>query len=260
MPTLDTVARAARMPKLYANFGSAYLNRFRPYAESEAEVRYRLRNGVRLTAAPGPHDVKIINEIWLDEDYAAPGFIPTSGWTIVDFGANKGFFATWALTMAPDARIHCFEPDPRNVAALRSNLQPFGGSADVHEVAVGSQAGSLTLFRLAGRAGQASVFRSRAQSRGSVVAEIAVPVVAVGDLLPPLGRIDLLKVDVEGAEYDILLDTPPAALAQVQRVVMEADEVDPAKPSRAVGNLLDHLRGLGFSVAGQRRTVHFLSR
>lgn len=260
MPTVGTVGRAARMPLLYKNFPEAFRNRARPYAESDQDVVYRLRNGLDLIAAPGPHDVKIINEIWLDRDYAALGFVPQHGWSIVDLGANKGFFSSWALAEAPTARIHCYEPDPRNFRALCANMQRFSDAASMHQKAIGSSAGSLTLFRLAGRGGQASVFRSRAESRGEIVAEVTVEVASLADLLSGLGDVDLLKIDVEGAEYDILLNSPPDALARVKRIVVEADDFDPANRRRRVNDLLEHLRELGLVLAASRRTVRFLHR
>jgi len=249
------------MPILYKNFSDAFRNRARPYAESDEEVIYRLRNGLDLVAAPGPHDVKIINQIWLDKGYsAAPDFIPRPGWNIIDLGANKGFFASWALTKSPTSRVHCYEPDPRNFRALQENIKPFAGAATTHQTAIGASAGSLTLFRLAGRAGQNSVFRSRAESRGEIVAEITVKVIALADLLGDLGEVDLLKIDVEGAEYGILLDSPADALARVKRVMVEVDDFDPTNRQRSVNDLLEHLRKLGLILAARRRAVLFLHR
>lgn len=260
MLSMETVVRAARMPALYTNVGAAYRNRFRSYAESDIEVSYHLRNGLDLVAARGPHDLKIINEIWLDRDYAAPGFTPQAGWTILDLGANKGFFATWALVTAPGSHVHCYEPDPRNARCLQQNVRAFGKGATAHNVAVGSAPGELTLFRIGGRAGQGSVYRSRAESRGEIVAEVPVPVVALAELLAPFGRVDLMKIDVEGAEYDILLDSSTTALANVDRIVMEADDVDPGNSGRRLTDLLAGLAERGFELVDQRRTVHFLSR
>jgi len=248
------------MPLLYRNFPEAFRNRALPYTECDQEVIYRLRNGLNLSAAPGPHDVKIINEIWLDQDYAALGFIPQPGWNIVDLGANKGFFSSWALTEAPTARVHCYEPDPHNFRALCRNMRQFDGTVTMHQRAIGSSAGSLTLFRLAGRGGQGSLFRSRAESRGEIIAEVTVEVTSLSDLLDNLGVVDLLKVDVEGAEYDILLDSAPECLTHVARIVIEADEFDPGDRRRDMNDLLKHLRKVGLVLAARRRTVMFFHR
>jgi FkbM family methyltransferase len=252
--------RAARMITLYRNFPTAYRNRMRRYLESDKQVTYRLRAGVDLVAAPGPHDVKIVNEIWMNGEYAAPGFVPQIGWTVVDLGANKGFFATWALTRAAAVHVHCFEPDPRNAAALRHNIGPFADQVTVTEAAVGSTAGTLTLHRLAGRAGQASLSASRAASRGQVVREIPVPVVPTASVLSPLGDVDLLKVDIEGGEYAALLDVPAVTFDRVSRIAIEADEFDPADPTRRREDLLAHLAKAGFRTAHRTETVYFLDR
>lgn len=257
---VDTARRAARMPLLYRNVLTAYSNRVRPYRESDRTVVYRLRNGLSLRAAPGPHDVKIINEIWLDADYGAPGFRPQNGWTIIDLGANKGYFASWALSQAPMCRVVCFEPDPRNFDALRANLEPFQDRSRTEQAAVGATRRTLSLYRVAGRAGQASLSRARAESRGRIAARISVPVWPAAEILDEAGDVDLLKVDVEGAEYDILMDSPPEAFRRVRRVALEADAVDPSDPGRRVDDLLRHLAGLGLAERCRRRTVRFLRR
>lgn len=252
--------RALRMFGLYRNIGTALWNRGHGYAESDAEVIYRLRNGVELVAAPGPHDVKIINEIWIDRCYARPGFIPEPGWTVVDLGANKGFFAACALTAAA-VTVACVEPDPRNVAALRRNTARWADQVTVHEAAVAGVPGELVLHRLAGRHGQSSLSRARAASRGVIAAEIRVPVVDLASVVAPFDRVDLLKVDIEGGEYAALLDGPPGALDRVERIVAEVDDVDPVDPSRRREHLLGHLRDAGFRLVADRGgLVFFQSR
>lgn len=258
MPSVDTVRRAARMPGLYGNFLTAFRNRARPYFDSDEQVVYRLRNGAELIAAPGPHDVKIINEIWLDGQYAAPGFTPRPGWTVVDLGANKGFYASWVLTQAPGARVVCYEPDPRNFDALTTTTAPFSGSVTLHQAAVGPEAAQLTLYRLAGRPGQASLSESRAVSRGTIVAAVTVDVHPLAEVLAD--PVDLLKVDVEGAEYAILCDSPAHTLEKVARIAVEVDPFDPNNPDRRPGDLFAHLTGCGFAQSGRRGTVHFFER
>jgi FkbM family methyltransferase len=260
MLTTGTVLRASRMPFLYANFVAAYRNRALPYEDAQGHVEYRLRNGLRLIAAPGPHDVRIINEIWIDGEYAVKNFIPEPSWNILDLGANKGYYAAWALTKAPTARVHCYEPDPQNVAALRVNIAPFARCTSVRQAAVGSSAGSLTLFRIAGRGGQGSLYRARASLRGQIVAEVDVPVVSFSEVIKRAGYVDLLKIDVEGAEYDILLDSPPESFDHVQRITVEADPVDPCRSDRRTSDLFRHLTRHGFSQISRKRSVLFLAR
>ena len=260
MQQVHKVRRALSMPLTYRNFVTAWFNRLRPTVETDRMVLYRLREGVDLIAAPGPHDVRIINEIWLEREYAFPGFVPEPGWTIVDLGANKGYYTAWALTMAPDARIISYEPDPRTYAILQANLSKFGTAFQTHQCAVGSAAGSLVLFRLAGRPGQASLSKSRALTRGEIVKEIDVEVIPFTDVVADLDHVDLLKIDVEGAEYDIILNSPRDAFDNVHRIAIEADDHDPDNPARPVETLLKHLRDVGYTSASRSGYLWFLSR
>ncbi|MFQ5845618.1 MAG: FkbM family methyltransferase [Planctomycetota bacterium] len=76
-----------------------------------------------------------------------------------------------------------------------------------------------------------------------------VPTVSLGDLLARTGldTVDLLKCDIEGAEYDVFLNTPTEVLRRVAAVAMEL-HVSPAFPPERSRNLVAHLERAGFRV------------
>jgi FkbM family methyltransferase len=240
---VSRIRRAATMVTLYRNPLSAYRHRLGRGAVGP--VTYELRSGARLTMDAGPADVRIINEIWLARCYETnPRLIPTGAWTVVDLGANKGAFAARVLHLAPEARVICYEPDPHNLAYLRVNV---GDRAEIHQAAVSSHDGAITLHQVPANRGLGSIVTGRLEARGAATVPIEVPLVSLREVITRAQHVDLLKIDVEGAEYSIILDTEAELFMSVDRIVMEYDAQ--ATGSQRVGaDLAERLRALGYTV------------
>ena len=240
---VSRVRRALSMALLYRNPVSAYRHRFGLGAEGL--VTHELRAGASLTMDAGPADIRILNEIWLARCYETnPQLIPTGQWTVVDLGANKGAYAARVLHLAPEARVICYEPDPHNVECLRINL---GDSAEIHRAAVSADGGTITLQQVPENRGLGSIVAGRLEARGTPTVPIDVPLVALRDVIARAGHVDLLKIDVEGAEYPIILDTEDELFASVDRIVMEYD-ARAAESEHTGADLAERLRDLDYTV------------
>jgi FkbM family methyltransferase len=116
---------------------------------------------------------------------------------VVDLGANIGLFGAYVRRLFPDADVTAVEPHPANVKLLKRTIQANGGHAwrlvaacaDVQDRTVPFSTGS-----------------EFTTSRIEPGAATAVTVPAV-DVFPLLHEVDFLKVDIEGAEWPILLDS-----------------------------------------------------
>lgn len=117
--------------------------------------------------------------------------------TIVDVGASFGFFSLAARAHYPRAAIHAYEPNPRILPLLRANTANFG--VTVHAQAVGAKDGSVNLID-DGPSDQARVGMLRNGESNHDVDQVSLETV----LVQAGGRIDLLKLDCEGAEWEIL--------------------------------------------------------
>lgn len=184
------------------------------------EIRVR-RAGMHMLVR-GPMDVWAVKEAALDRLYERHGFPVQAGWTVVDIGAGIGEFSL--LAARDGASVVAFEPFPGSCALLRENVRRNGAGVRVVERAIAGRSGTLALD--VGLADPV-YFRSRAMG-GEGAQVIEVPALSLADAMAigAVDRIDLLKLDCEGAEYDILGGAGPDVLARVDRVVLEYHEWD----------------------------------
>jgi len=151
--------------------------------------------------------------------------------TIVDVGGNIGLFGMAAALTHPEATVHSYDPQPEVWEPLEKNALQFGFTA--HPKAVGGESGKVSL-----QVGEGTVnTRTKPSSEG----EFAM--ISLLDAVKQLGgSVDLIKLDCEGAEWDIMEDKD--AWTKIHRVGMEYHLFD--------GQTHDQCRrkieGLGFEV------------
>lgn len=182
-----------------------------------ARGRYTLRTpefGTQLALRPAPSsDIVVYRSVFLHRDYQLPsilnGFRPR---TIVDAGANNGFSTVWFAERFPDAAIHAIEPARENYAQIERNTAGFKNVR-------------RTLGALWHRPGRVVLSNPNARHFSFKVTDAhlpdeGVPAVTPEELLQdtPDGRIDLLKIDIEGAERDLLRAYPE--LCRRSRVIL----------------------------------------
>jgi FkbM family methyltransferase len=182
-----------------------------------------LRSGLRLEHGPGDDVLSLYDEIFTRQDYTGGGFYrPRIGDTVLDIGANIGTFTLYLQHRARGIRIHCFEPAVETRRRLEHNLKINGldGAVTVHPVGVADQARRLVLHGNS-FTGRRSVLPSTPDGLAQEDEEIECITLADAVRRTGAGRIDLLKIDVEGAEVDILQEADPETWSKIQRVALE---------------------------------------
>ncbi|HQZ43698.1 MAG TPA: FkbM family methyltransferase [Flavobacteriales bacterium] len=120
---------------------------------------------------------------------------------IVDCGANVGVSLIYYKALYPQARVIAFEPDPAVFKCLEQNVQQNDlQRIDLHQKAVWVNADGVSFGSDGADGGSIHNAKGRAK----------VPTIRLRDLLLQHERIDLLKVDIEGAETKVLLDCDDA--------------------------------------------------
>jgi FkbM family methyltransferase len=144
---------------------------------------------------------------------------------IVDCGANIGSFSLACKAHLPDCQIIAVEPDHDLFHALKSNLSDFE-SVFSTQVALSDCDGTIPLMGGKNDGVANSVFT------GEMVSESAVTIVEskamagfLADIKSRYNRIDVLKMDTEGAEW-FLLDVPDLLLCDIGVIYMEFHSAD----------------------------------
>jgi FkbM family methyltransferase len=205
-----------------------------------------LRNGALLVSPPDEPLLGLIQEIWLDRCYADESPDRTSSGVIVDIGAHVGVFTAWAATQYKGCRVVALEPSSRMCAALRENVAASRlRDVTVVQAACGARAGEATLYAR-GAEGMNSLYPK--DNYGSAFQSLeTVRVMTLDDVFHrfAIERCALLKLDCEGAEYDILFNAADVTLDRVERIAMEYHVgLAPGGPKA----LRDFLDVRGFSV------------
>jgi FkbM family methyltransferase len=159
----------------------------------------------------------IYKEIFVDRCYDLT--FDQSDPVIVDIGANSGLFALRIKQLYPFAKISCYEPFPPNFAQLQHTIAINKlESVTPLQKAVGARRGNAKLYIHKKNMGGHSFYATEALSNDCVDVEV----IDLRSILDELQRdVDLLKVDCEGAEFDILMNLTAAEARKIRQIIVE---------------------------------------
>jgi len=162
-----------------------------------------------ILVRPGTPDVTTIVNNIVREEYGkfAP---PSAPLRMIDAGAYIGDSSVYFASKYPDLKIVALEPHPANHALAKRNLEAYGERVMLLNMALGS---TRETVMISGEHDNASV-----GGGGAPVEATTVP-----DLFQRMGweRVNILKMDIEGAEADVLGPTADAWLDRVDMLIIE---------------------------------------
>jgi FkbM family methyltransferase len=189
-------------------------------------------------------------EVWSKKDYDIPGFTLTRDMTVIDIGANQGFFTVYAASKG--AKVFAFEPCAENFEVLKWNLSKnsLQGSVKIINAAVTGRNGKMNLFVSLDAAGNimSGTASTHNEDHSGVLMETRpVESVTLDSLFDDLQiqRCDFLKMDCEGAEYEILAKTSRESFSKIARIAVECHE---NRMQEAITILMDN----GFQIVDAR--------
>ena len=182
-------------------------------ASGESVTEIRLRDGSIITASPENALWAHFSDIWYHLSYTRHCEIPRDA-LVVDIGANVGVFSLFAARHA--RLVYALEPASSNFFRLVSSVSHVKNVVPLN-LACGAQDGRGVLD-LSINPVSFSLLTS-----GSPGKQESVEVVTLGTLFERFNitGCDFLKLDCEGSEFDIILDSDLSLWRRVSRIVME---------------------------------------
>lgn len=201
---------------------------------------YRMRCGVVLSTRRNGSDFHMIDEIWAYRKYDYFGYRVSPDDVVVDIGANIGTFSVYAAKMCGAAKVISFEPFPDNYNLLSKNVtqNQLRNVTCVNKAVAGSRDGRTMRLDAVDPGSHSLVM-------GSSKDTVAVECCTLDDVFErfSLAKIDYLKMDCEGSEYEIL-GSATSRLHQIHRISMETHTVG----NRKAEDIEKLLREHGFEV------------
>jgi FkbM family methyltransferase len=199
---------------------------------------YQFRNGLRLRDTAGTL-AGTIAVVFIRREY---GILGDFG-TIIDIGANMGCFAIYAAGGATRARVFCFEPEGRNFAALRQNiaLNALDGRVFPFQSAVAESSERREM--VIGESPLNSLMPDFTEGKTQMVECTTLQQIMATNALE---TVDLLKVNCEGAEYEILGKCSQDVFQRIHRIRVEYHNLK--GPNENGDGLATLLRNRGYKI------------
>jgi FkbM family methyltransferase len=180
----------------------------------------RLKDGTRFKVRTAM-DVWIIIETYLGHSYEQHGFDIQKDWLVIDIGAGLGEFTITAAKKCPDGKVYAYEPFPESFQLLQQNL-PLNNLKNIvaYPLAVGGRTETMHLKTASGVPVLYSTAMDDDQAGKDDVFVEATTLDKIFETYE-IKTCDLLKMDCEGAEYDILFHTSPSTLQRIKRISLE---------------------------------------
>ena len=175
-------------------------------------------------------------ELFVNELYKFQTIQPSP--VIIDCGANIGLSVLYFKQLYPNAQIEAFEPDSQNFSLLTQNCNSNGlKQVTLHQAAVWTNNGTISFS-----ANDSEASHISESTAGNAV---QVPTVRLKDVLQKYPDIGMLKMDIEGAEWDVVQDIA-AELSHVNHFFLEYH--GKASETYKLNGIMNILKSAGFWV------------
>ena len=178
------------------------------------------------------------------ETLAALERLTKPGFRVLDIGANIGFFSVHlSRLVGPEGLVLAIEPQQENFRLLEANIRINElKNVSSYKVAVGETEGTASLYLSDWNGGMHRLYESVC----CTTAMESVPVTTV-DLIVPDGKIDLIKIDIEGYEFYALKGAQKCLLRNPDiKIVTEYCALSAIEAGSSPLGMLQYLERMGF--------------
>lgn len=237
-----------RVQNMFSNISNwhSYLL-YKATGKKRADFLFKLQNNHIVKVPKGL--IPEFKESFFAETYTSglpKELLKQKGAVIIDIGANVGFFTLFVLSKFDTPKVISFEPIAKNFNRLRQNVGSLANpSLRLVNKAVSSTEGEIKIMldRSADYTTSATIFSHTNEKDAVTISSTTLPKI-IEDFA--LQKIDLLKLDCEGAEYGILYTTPPALFDKINCIALETHPGTREEESTTA--LASYLKTLGYQV------------
>lgn len=140
---------------------------------------------------------------------------------VVDVGAHVGYFTILAAKKAKNGHIFAIEPDTESIETLKKNTKMNHlKNVTIINSAVSNKKGLLTFYKDKDNYIASSIFESLDTKQEQIQS------MRIDDIIKEnnIEKIDFLKMDCEGAEYEIILNLNDTALTKIRKISLEVHD------------------------------------
>jgi FkbM family methyltransferase len=215
------------------------LSESRRLRENNSDHHHSVLFGKKIVITDPFWHLHSLKEIFLDDSYKFKSVNKNP--LILDCGANIGLSVIYFKQMYPGSRVIAFEPDPTIYKMLEQNLDTFGyGDVCLHNKAVWKENTILKFASTGSLGGSLDIHAGREYDPDTIT---EVPALRLKDYMEE--ETDFLKIDIEGAELEVLQDCAEE-LSHVKNIFVEYHSAPDKKQQLAC--LLQLLENAGFRV------------
>jgi len=192
----------------------------------------------------------IVRGVWEPRSWAGIEKHLPGGGTFVDVGAHIGYYSLKAAkVVGSKGRVIAVEPNPQTVEKLRENIRLSAANITVYPVACSDSEATLELFAAPRRnTGESSLSRQNAEQEGTSSASYRVRARPLDAIIEESGlaRVDVVKIDVEGAELLVLKGAKQALSRYSPVLIVEIIDRQLRAMGTSAAEVEEYLRSLGY--------------
>ncbi len=169
-------------------------------------------------------DRHIISEIMLYDCYNLKNYCKDNIYTIIDIGGQAGYFSVYAASLFRKAKIFTFEPEANNFILLRKNVEANNfAQTKYYNYGLSNKNGKFDLYLSSVNQSGHSLYPFEKNHKRQVII-----LQNIDDMWKKnkINSCDILKLDCEGAEYDIIYNMDKKKLRSIKHIIGEIHDID----------------------------------
>lgn len=213
---ISILKKAKNIFKNWIIFPLSYYN----FIQSE-HIIFKTRTEKTIKIRRKSTDLMALTHVWLIEEYKKPDFKIKENDVVIDIGAHIGLFTLHASQFCTEGTIYSFEPVKENYELLLENIRLNGlEQVKTFNLAVSNSNEPIKLFINDDESGH-SMFSESSQS--TMIDSISLQNVFDSNQIK---QCNFLKLDCEGAEYEIMKNLPLEYYDKIDKIIIEYHMAD----------------------------------